>query len=113
MPRKNETGHEVKLVLGWLLRREVTDREMAAALDMPTATYGRRKKHRTFPTYEELGTLGTYFGLSARALQIAFGHRPKTELEFLSDDEKHQYIDQGGIPPRGAKYAPRQDRSRW
>lgn len=101
MPRKNQDGKEIKLVLEWLCRRHFSDSELATALDIPPTNYGRRKDADDFPSYEELARFASYFGLSKRVLQIAFGLRDTEEIVLLSEDELRQYVEQGGgeVPP--------------
>lgn len=101
MPRTNQDGKDLKLVLEWLCRRHIPDTELAAALDIPPTNYSRRKDADNFPTYEELEAFAAHFGLSKRALQIAFGLRDRDELILLDEDELRQYVEQGGgeTPP--------------
>lgn len=96
MPRTNQDGKDVKLVLEWLCGRHITDAELAAALDLPPTNYSRRKDADDFPSYEELGSFAAEFGLSGRVLQIAFGLRDQDELILLDDDEMRLFIEQGG-----------------
>jgi hypothetical protein len=95
MPRTNMDGQSIRRVLGWLLNRGLADADLAAALEMPSATFSRRKDHDDFPTYEELERLGTAFGIDARMLQIAFGYRQLDELILLDEDAMRQYLRQG------------------
>ena len=73
MPRLNGAGKGIGRVLEWLLNRDVPDGEIGSALNLPKATYSRRKDADDFPNYAELTALGARFGISARVLQIAFG----------------------------------------
>jgi len=96
VPRTNQDGKNIKLVLEWLCRRHLPPIELAAALDIPPTNYSRRKDRDDFPNYDELGRFAGYFGLSALALQIAFGLRDKDELILLDADGMRQYVEQGG-----------------
>jgi len=99
MPRTNQDGKDIKLVLSWLNRRHMADTELAAALDMPPTNYSRRKDADDFPTFEELDRLASAFGLSARALQIAFGHLGADALVLLDVAELRQYAEQATVMP--------------
>lgn len=96
MARTNQDGKEIRLVLSWLTGRNLVDADMAAALTMAPATYSRRKDSDDFPTFEELETFGQHFHLSARSLQVAFGHLGKEGLAILDEDGMRQYVEQGG-----------------
>ena len=96
MARTNQDGKEIRLVLSWLTGRNLVDAEMATALNMAPATYSRRKDSDDFPTFEELETLGQHFHLSARSLQVAFGHLGREGLAILDEDGMRQYVEQGG-----------------
>jgi hypothetical protein len=99
MSRKNREGRDLKRVLEWLLNRDVPDVEMAAAVNVSSSTFGRRKTEDDYPTFEELGLIGAHFDISARMLQIAFGHRGEDELVLLTPAEIAQYVKQGGTLP--------------
>lgn len=107
MPRTNQDGRDLHLVVSWLCRRVLTKKEMAAALGVPPQTYGPQSQRDSFPTYEQLQRTADHFGLSARVLQIAFGRRGMEEVAQLDDDEVRQYCEQGGVV-KG--HAPRRDR---
>lgn len=96
MPRTNQDGKGLKLVLEWLCRRHIPDAELAATLGLSLTSYGRRRDADDFPTYEELERFAATFGLCKRALQISFGLRDRDELGLLDEDGMHQYIEQGG-----------------
>lgn len=83
-------------MLEWLCHRHLTDGELAAALDLPPTNFSRRKEADDFPTFEELEELGAHFGVSSRALQIAFGLRGLDELGLLDEEGMRQYVEQGG-----------------
>jgi hypothetical protein len=95
MPRTNQDGKEIKLVLQWLTGRHLTDIDMAAALNIPPTNYSRRKDADDYPTFEDLDKFAEHFGLSARALQVAFGYLELDKV-LLGDDEMRQYVEQGG-----------------
>ena len=96
MPRLNGAGKGIGRVLEWLLNRDVPDGEIGSALNLPKATYSRRKDADDFPNYAELTALGERFGISARVLQIAFGWRGEDELILLNVEEVRHYIEQAG-----------------
>ena len=66
-------GKPIRRVLEWLLNRDLTDADMAAALDVHPSNYSRHKDDDDYPSFEELTTLGAYFHVSPKMLQIAFG----------------------------------------
>lgn len=88
-------GQPIRRVLEWLLNRELTDAEMADALEMPASTYSRHKEAADYPTFEDLGRIGAAFEVSARMLQVAFGYLDLSEV-MLDDDAMRQYLRQGG-----------------
>ena len=96
MPRTNQHGKSIRRVLQWLTNRDLTDADMAAALDIPAANYGRRRVHDDFPTFEELTSLGEHFGVSPYVLPIAFGFLPRVALLLLDERGRDQYAEQGG-----------------
>jgi hypothetical protein len=96
VPRLNGAGKGIGRVLEWLLNRDVPDGEIGSALNLPKATYSRRKDADDFPNYAELTALGARFGISARVLQIAFGWRGEDELILLNVEEVRHYIEQAG-----------------
>jgi hypothetical protein len=96
VPRLNGAGKGIGRVLEWLLNRDVPDGEIGSALNLPKATYSRRKDADDFPNYAELTALGERFGISARVLQIAFGWRGEDELILLNVAEVRHYVEQAG-----------------
>ena len=94
--RLNRAGKGIGRVLEWLLNRDVPDNEVSSALNLPKATYSRRKDADDFPNYAELTALGERFGISARVLQIAFGWRGEDELILLDVEEMRHYMEQAG-----------------
>jgi hypothetical protein len=105
MARANLDGKPIRRVLEWLLNRDLTDADMAAALDVHPSHYSRHKGDDDYPSFEELATLGGYFHVSPRVLQIAFGLLDTDALVLLAEDEMKQYLEQGGgnhMEPTGA-----------
>lgn len=96
MPRTDAHGHEISQAIGWLLGRNVLDKEMADALGWTAATYSRNKDEESFPTFEQLNQLADCFQLSARVLQIWFGLLTEDTILLLNDDELVQYTRLGG-----------------
>lgn len=96
VPRLNPAGKDLGRVLEWLLNRDVPDSEIGSALNLPKATYSRRKDADDFPSYAELIAVGEYFDVSSRVLQIAFGWRGQDELILLDIEEMRQYMEQAG-----------------
>lgn len=83
MARKNRDGNTLRRVLEYALRRDMTDAELASALDMSPAKYSRHKDDDHFPTYEQLGALADHYGLNATALRYDFGYLGSQEFEEL------------------------------
>ena len=96
MARTNMDGKPIRRVLGWLLNRDLTDADMAAALDVHPSNYSRHKDDDGYPSFEELAALGEHFHVSPRMLQIAFGLLDTDALVLLDEDEMNQYLEQGG-----------------
>lgn len=95
MPRTNQDGKDLKLVVGWLCGRTVSDAEMAEAVGIPTTNYSRRKDSDDFPSFEDLTHVGKHFHLNPLALQVAFGYLD-LNMVLLDDDGLRQYVEQGG-----------------
>jgi hypothetical protein len=89
-------GKPIRRVLEWLLNRDLTDADMAAALDVHPSNYSRHKDDDGYPSFDELVTLGEHFHVSPRMLQIAFGLLDTDALILLGEDEMNQYLEQGG-----------------
>jgi hypothetical protein len=105
MPRTNMDGKPIHRVLEWLINRDLTEGDMAAALDVSPSHYSRHKGDDDYPSFEELATLGEHFRVSPRMLQIAFGLLDTDALILLDEDEMEQYLEQGGgnhMEPTGA-----------
>lgn len=96
MPRTNQDGKDIRLVLEWLCRRRLSEAELATALDIPPANYNRRKDADDFPSFEELAKFADHYDLCQRALQIAFGYLDRDALQLLDEDGLRQYVEQGG-----------------
>jgi hypothetical protein len=96
MARTNMDGKPIRRVLEWLLNRDLTDADMAAALDVHPSNYSRHKDDDGYPSFEELTTLGAYFNVSPTMLQITFGLLDTDALVLLDEDEMNQYMEQGG-----------------
>jgi transcriptional regulator with XRE-family HTH domain len=89
-------GQSIRRVLEWLLSRDLTDADLAAALDIPPATFSRHKDRQDFPTFEDLQQLGTAFGINPLMLQISFGYLGLEALSLLDDEGMWQFLRQGG-----------------
>jgi hypothetical protein len=116
MAQTNMDGKPIRRVLEWLLNRDLTDADMAAALDVHPSNYSRHKDDDDYPSFEELTTLGGYFHVSPTMLQIAFGLLDTDALILLNEDGMKQYLEQGGGNHMGKKgrkdriLSPRTDR---
>lgn len=95
MPRTNRDGKDIKLVVGWLTGRSVSDAEMAEAIGIPTTTYSRNKDADEFPSFEELNSIARHFDLNALMLQVAFGYLDINTV-ILDEEGMRQYVEQGG-----------------
>lgn len=96
MSRLNVDGKDLKRVLSWLLARDVSDSEIAEALNLAASTYSRQKEEDGRPSFEDLTTVGKKLGLSARVLQITFGLLDTDALVLLDPEEMRQYLEVGG-----------------
>ena len=96
MSRTNFDNKPIRRVLSWLTNRDLTDADLAAALDMPTTTFSRRKDEDSFPSFEDISTLAEYFKLDPKALHIAFGHLDVDALILLDEKGMWEYLEQGG-----------------
>jgi transcriptional regulator with XRE-family HTH domain len=107
MARTDTHGHDVSQAIGWLLGRNILDKEMAAVLGMEPATYSRNKEAADFPSFEQLHTLAEHFEVSVRVLAVwyRFPGFGDDMLFLFSDEEMDQYVLLGGgshpsLPPR-------------
>ena len=98
MPRTNQDGKDIRLVVSWLCGRFISDAEMADAVGIPTTNYSRRKDTEEFPTFEELRKVADHFNLNALALQVAFGYLD-AGVVLLDAEGLRQYVEQGGGDP--------------
>lgn len=96
MPRTNQDGKDVKLVLSWLCKRVLVDAELARALDMPTSNYSRRKDAPDFPSFDELAAFADSFKLNRFALLISFSYLPRDAIGLLDESGMRQYVELGG-----------------
>lgn len=96
MSHVNFDNKPIRRVLSWLTNRDLTDADLAFALDLPTTTFSRRKDEDNFPSFEEINILANHFGLDDKALQISFGHLDIDALILLDEKGMWQYLEQGG-----------------
>jgi hypothetical protein len=61
MARTNMDGKPIRRVLEWLLNRDLTDADMAAALDVHPSNYSRHKDDDGYPSFEELARVNVRF----------------------------------------------------
>lgn len=94
--RTNFDGKPIRRVLSWLTNRDLTDADLALALNMPTTTFSRRKEEESFPSYEEISMLADHFGVCPKSLHISFGHLDIDALVLLDEKGMWQYLEQGG-----------------
>lgn len=96
MPRTSRDGKPIRRVLGWLLNRDLTDSDVAAALEVDKTYFSRHKDDDDFPSFEDINKLAAAFGLCERAIQISFGYRSLDELILLNREGMRQYMEAGG-----------------
>lgn len=96
MPRTSRDGKPIRRVLGWLLNRDLTDGDLAQALEVDKTYFSRHKEDDDFPSFEDIHKLAVCFGLCERALQISFGYRSIDELILLDREGMRQYMEAGG-----------------
>ena len=94
--RTNFDNKPIRRVLSWLTNTDLTDADLAEALEMPTTTFSRRKDDDEFPSFEELSTLAEHFKLSERALQITFGYLGLDAMILLDEKSMWEFNEQGG-----------------
>lgn len=67
-------GRDLRQVISFFLRRNVTDSELAEVLDMPASTYSKRKESDgDFPGFRDLGRVAVAFGIEPTILYVDFG----------------------------------------
>ncbi|GAY18393.1 transcriptional regulator [Mycobacterium sp. shizuoka-1] len=80
MPRTDENGRQLKVLLDYLLDGDIDAKDIYDALGTSSSTYYRRVKERDYPNAEELRLVATRFGLSYPDLQVRFGLMTREEL---------------------------------
>jgi hypothetical protein len=85
VPRTDENGRQLKVLLDYLLDGEVEAKDIYDALGISSSTYYRRIKEADYPDAEELRRVADRFGLSYPDLQIRFG--------LMSRDEVWSYVE--------------------
>ena len=73
MPRTDENGRQLKVLLGYLLDGDIDAKDIYDALGVSSSTYYRRIKEDDYPNAEELRRVADRFGLSYPDLQVRFG----------------------------------------
>ena len=91
MPRTDENGRQLKVLLDYLHDGEIDTKDIFDALGISSSTYYRRIKEADYPNAEELRLVADRFGLSYPDLQIQFG--------LMSRQEVWQYIEAAGPAP--------------
>ena len=81
MPRTDENGRQLKVLLDYLLDGDIDAKDIYDALGTSSSTYYRRVKERDYPNAEELRLVATRFGLSYPDLQVRFGLMTREELQ--------------------------------
>lgn len=92
---KSRGGRPIKLVLSWLINRELTDTEMAEALGVKKSYYSRHKDDENFPDFHDIEKLASHFGVDPIPLQISFGYRDAEEVILLDHEGLRQYLEIG------------------
>jgi hypothetical protein len=85
VPRTDENGRQLKVLLDYLLDGDVEAKDIYDALGISSSTYYRRIKEADYPDAEELRRVADRFGLSYPDLQIRFG--------LMSRDEVWSYVE--------------------
>lgn len=81
MAKGSKAYRKLKRALDLALDRDITDLEIAAALNKPAATFSRRKDAPDFPSFEELEHIGKHLGVTPRWLQVELGYLDVDELK--------------------------------
>jgi hypothetical protein len=80
MPRTDENGRQLKVLLDYLLDGDVEAKDIFDALGISSSTYYRRIKEADYPDAEELRRVADRFALSYPDLQIRFGLMSRQEV---------------------------------
>ena len=80
MPRTDENGRQLKVLLDYLLDGEIDAKDIYDALGTSSSTYYRRIKEDDYPNAEELRRVADRFALSYPDLQIQFGLMSRQEV---------------------------------
>lgn len=89
---RSKGGRPIKLILSWLVNRELTDSEMADALGVQKSYYSRHKDDDDFPNFHDIEKLAAHFEVDPIPLQISFGHRDVEEVILLGHEGMRQYM---------------------
>lgn len=90
MPRTDENGRQLKVLLDYLLDGDVEAKDIYGALGTSSSTYYRRIKDDDYPNAEELRLVADHFGLSCPDLQVRFGLMTRQEVwRYVESDPMH------------------------
>ena len=94
MPRTDENGRQLKVLLNYLSDSGIETQQIYEALGISSSTYYRRVKDDDYPSAEELRQVADRFDLSYPDLQVRFG--------LMSREEVESYAESFPLPPATA-----------
>jgi hypothetical protein len=104
MPRTDENGRQLKVLLDYIFDGDVEAREIQDALGISSSTYYRRIKEVSYPNAEELRLVSDRFSLSYPDLQIRFGLMTHEEVaNYLGSDSLSVATATRVTPAQGTK----------
>jgi hypothetical protein len=83
MPRTDENGKELQVVLTYLTGRVIPVGELHTALGVSRNTYTTRSQADDFPNAEECRLVAEAYGLNPIGMQIRFGLATQTQVDNL------------------------------
>ncbi len=81
MPRTDENGRQLRVLLDYLLDGQLTTKQMHEALGISSSSYHRRIRDDDYPNADELHKIATRFHLSFTDLQVRLGFVTREDLE--------------------------------
>lgn len=81
MARTDENGRDLQVVLGYMLNRAITAKDIYGALGIARNTYNGREKEDSFPNAEECRLMAEHFTLNPVELMLTFGLISQHDLE--------------------------------
>ena len=86
MPRTDENGRQLRVLLDYLLDGQLTTKQMHEALGISSSSYHRRVRDDDYPNADELHKIATRFHLSFTDLQVRLRNRDSRGPGVLMSD---------------------------